>query len=85
MVTITLLFDKGFETSGTEPHSFRKITGSIPNVSLKGLTQILSCCGRRRVRRYPGNIEPRFSVSYLGKKLGNFSIALSVSPWAIVQ
>jgi hypothetical protein len=33
----------------------------------------------------------RFAVSYLGKKLGpgkklgNFSIALGVSPWAIVQ
>jgi hypothetical protein len=26
----------------------------------------------------------RFAVSYLGKKLGNFNIALGVSPWAIV-
>jgi len=27
----------------------------------------------------------RFAVSYSGKKLGIVSIALSVSPWAIVQ
>jgi len=38
-----------------------------------------------------GNIEPRFAVSYLGKKLGpgkkpvSFSKALGAAPRAIVQ
>ncbi len=53
---------------GTVPYSFRLI-GLRPH--------IITWQHRTTVFGF------RFAVSYPGKKLGNFSIALSVSPWAI--
>ncbi len=56
-----------------------QITGSDPKVSPTERRDVFG------VSLATSNHGFRFAVSYPGKKLGNFSIALGVSPWAIVQ